>query len=1026
MKKVVKWIAIVVTSVIFLLALAIGIAVWFVFTPEKITPIVRTEAAKFLTCESQIGEVELTFFSTFPSFGLKVNRFALINHILEAPSDTLVKVEQFVGIVDLAAYWNRNELVFSELLLRNGTLNAFTDSLGRTNFDVLKADTTVVATESETSFKFINLEHVGLENIRISYSDRSLGLVTDVRDLNAEFSGNMIADTINTRISVNKGTVSVNYNGEQYLRNASVKAQIPVQLILSKQLLKFDNSDLSVNNLSLSLSGTIGNDTIHNQIITDISYQSKQFAIPELLALIPPSYQSYLKGVVADGLVISDGKITGAYSDSLMPWMDVRVRLQDGTLKTDEFPVPLTAINGEFVFYSDLSNDEKSSFRIDRFAAKTPQSDFQTSGTITHLFSDIHCDLKSEGNFTLTEFKSFLPVEPKMEVSGKASGQVLSQFSMSQLDKMQLDRMKFAGSLHLTNFSAIYDTISMQTDDSFVDFELPNLHPSSKKTQFVSAKIKSKNLQVSTLHHTNARLKNASITFETSDVMDSTRIPDVNCSFRMDSLFAQMDTIGIVANQPVGSFYMMPQKGKNLQAELNVDLSGESLKASFGSRKSSMNRLKFKAHLLDDPVRPQMKIEYTGENLEMAMGSDSARMNKIELKADLVNDQNQKDVFQQWQANGFLKVNQGLISTTMLKYPLEIPSIQMDFDPEVFTIRESKLKIDKSDFSLEGKFSNVLSYFRKDSLLRGNFNFVSSNTDLVQLMLLTSGLGDSTQTTEAALGPYMVPKGIDLLLNVDVAKVDYGQSAATDIRGKMRVKDGLLVLDDFKFTTTAAKMQLTTMYRTPRKNHLFMGLELHMLDVEISELLKIIPNVDSIMPMLRSFSGKGEFHMAAETYLDSMYNPKKSTIRGAASIKGQNLVLMDGETFSEIAKTLRFNKKTHNKVDSLSAEFTVFKREIDVYPFLIVMDKYKGVVAGRHNLDMSFDYHISVVDSPLPIKFGIDITGTLDDMKYRPARCRYPEFYRPVARGELKNSQLELRKMIRDALMQKLAVPQNP
>ncbi len=83
-----------------------------------------------------------------------------------------------------------------------------------------------------------------------------------------------------------------------------------------------------------------------------------------------------------------------------------------------------------------------------------------------------------------------------------------------------------------------------------------------------------------------------------------------------------------------------------------------------------------------------------------------------------------------------------------------------------------------------------------------------------------------------------------------------------------------------------------------------------MMDVEISELLTMIPDIDSIMPMLRSFGGRGEFHIAAETYLDSLYNVKKSTLRGSASIKGNNLVLMDGQTFSEIAKKLRFSKKT--------------------------------------------------------------------------------------------------------------------
>ena len=223
-----------------------------------------------------------------------------------------------------------------------------------------------------------------------------------------------------------------------------------------------------------------------------------------------------------------------------------------------------------------------------------------------------------------------------------------------------------------------------------------------------------------------------------------------------------------------------------------------------------------------------------------------------------------------------------------------------------------------------------------------------------------------------------------------------------------------------KLTTPATRIQLTSMYRTPRKNHLYLGLDYHMFDIEIEELLRMIPDVDSLMPMLRSFRGKGEFHLAVETYLDSVYNVKKSTLRGASSIKGENLVLMDGETFTEIAKKLMFSKKTENKVDSLSAEFTIFRDEIDIYPFLIVMDKYKAVVGGRHNFDMSFDYHISVVDCPLPVKLGIDVKGTMDNLSYNLVPCKYAEFYRPSSRKVVENKQLELRKMIRDALTERL------
>ena len=104
MQKNFKRILILFSSLIFLLMLAIGIAVWFVFTPGKLTPVVRTQAAKYLNCKTEIGDVELTFFSTFPRFGLRVNHFALINPIPNAPSKTLFSADQFVGIVDVAAW----------------------------------------------------------------------------------------------------------------------------------------------------------------------------------------------------------------------------------------------------------------------------------------------------------------------------------------------------------------------------------------------------------------------------------------------------------------------------------------------------------------------------------------------------------------------------------------------------------------------------------------------------------------------------------------------------------------------------------------------------------------------------------------------------------------------------------------------------------------------------------------------------------------------------------------------------------
>ena len=134
------------------------------------------------------------------------------------------------------------------------------------------------------------------------------------------------------------------------------------------------------------------------------------------------------------------------------------------------------------------------------------------------------------------------------------------------------------------------------------------------------------------------------------------------------------------------------------------------------------------------------------------------------------------------------------------------------------------------------------------------------------------------------------------------------------------------------------------------------GMDYHMIDVDIDELLTMIPNLEEMVPMLSSFKGAAEFHLAAETYLNSQYQPKMSTLRGAASLTGKDLVVLDGETFDKISKLLLFSKKTENKIDSINAELTIYKNQIDVYPLCVQMDNYMVALGGRHNTNMTFDY----------------------------------------------------------------------
>ena len=265
--------------------------------------------------------------------------------------------------------------------------------------------------------------------------------------------------------------------------------------------------------------------------------------------------------------------------------------------------------------------------------------------------------------------------------------------------------------------------------------------------------------------------------------------------------------------------------------------------------------------------------------------------------------------------------------------------------------------------------------------------------------------------------PFMVPMGVDVILHTDIRNALAGEMEIRNVGGDLTIKDGVLVLQEMGFTSDAAKMQLTALYKSKRRNHLYAGFDFHLLDIDIAEMIRIIPDLDTIVPMLKEFAGKAEFHFAAETNLKSDYTPKYSTLKGACSIEGADLVVLDSETFNTIKKLLLFKNTTENKIDSLSVQFTVFKNEIDVYPFAVTLDKYSAMLYGRHNLDMSYDYHISVLEPPVLNRLGMEIMGPdFDNMKFKVRKSKHRNIFVPEKRDYKEEKIIELKKIISNSL----------
>jgi hypothetical protein len=267
----------------------------------------------------------------------------------------------------------------------------------------------------------------------------------------------------------------------------------------------------------------------------------------------------------------------------------------------------------------------------------------------------------------------------------------------------------------------------------------------------------------------------------------------------------------------------------------------------------------------------------------------------------------------------------------------------------------------------------------------------------------------------------VVPSNITLDVKVDVNYAKYADVTINKLTGELISRDRCIQLKDFNAKTNLGDINLTALYATRSKKDITFGIDLEFKEIQVGDFIKIIPSIDSLVPMLTSFQGVVNTQIAATASMDETMNIILPSLNAACRISGKNMVLLDGQTFSEIAKTLKFKNREKNLVDNISVELLINNNQIEIFPFIMEIDRYKTAVSGIHKLDMTFNYHISVLQSPLSFRLGINLSGDLDNMskmKYGIGKAKYKDTNLPSYVTIIDATRLNLRTQINNFIQQ--------
>ena len=1032
--KIIGWTLL---GIVLTVVVAATIVCYVVFTPERLTPIARQAADRFITAEHQIGSVDLTFFSTFPRFGLRADGLLIINPKAGAQNDTVVSAPKLVATVDVMEFLNHRNLHVHEAILDEAFVNFYIAPDGTTNLTdvfVTSPDTTEEDTTAfSLPFKELRVDGLRVKARYITFEDAKDTISAALGETGLAASAAKWSDMF---VSLDAKDVCASLKGDRYADSISVRLDAPMAINLDSMHFAFRRAELAVNEFALVLSGSAD---IRDSIALDLGLATKgKWQIKPLMALIPAKFAKSLSDLDVDGEAELEAVIQGFVSETQMPRVQAHLTLEDG--EGSYKPLPYTLRDMELDANADirLTEGELSNVEIHRLAAKTKDSKLAANGRIEDLMGDMLLDLALNLDANLPDFAYFLP--EKMDLSGRAKGTAKARIRLADLTAMRLEKGKISADLDLKDIHYAMDSMVADLPKTHATIQMPNPRPSKPKVNWAHIGLITDRVDFEMATPLKAALKESTIQLEAGNMLS--KDPVLYAAVGLDSerpVEVEMDSMGGTIDAPTLQLYAeYNTKDTTVMPVVQATLKCDALDGFFKDIKAELGISRLEASLSGgrkDKSAPRLQAKLHTSALDARMGDElSAKTGTLALEAAARYKAGEENILLQWNPRLKVDLKSGEMNMPQrLPEPVYIPSIEFSYSNREMTIANSRIELGNSDLNIAGTVRNIGKWFRHEAILEGKLDVVSDHCDANQLMAWFSadkgseedtptaseGERSSSETVQQQSGPtaesdpFLVPTDVDLALTTHIRSVDVFNQNAKDLKGGLYIKDGTLILDEMGFVCRAAKLQLTAMYRSPRRNHLYLGFDYHMIDVDIDELLTMIPNLEQMVPMLSSFKGAARFHLAAETYLNSAYQPKLSTLRGAASLTGKDLVVLDGETFSKISKLLLFNKKTENRIDSIDAEITIYKNEIDVYPLCVQMDNYMVALGGRHNTDMTFDYDINVLS---PIYLGVNVSGNIDDLKIKLAKCKFAQDFKPHWYQKADNQSRELRERIKQSM----------
>ena len=303
-------------------------------------------------------------------------------------------------------------------------------------------------------------------------------------------------------------------------------------------------------------------------------------------------------------------------------------------------------------------------------------------------------------------------------------------------------------------------------------------------------------------------------------------------------------------------------------------------------------------------------------------------------------------------ASGSIDLREIKVESDSLPLPLTIREASLRLSPRRTELRSFTGTIGDSDLRLSGHLENLIGFALRDDDLRGSASLTSNRFDL-----------DEWRSGESELEVIPVPPRIDFAFDAKVSELLFDKLSMKNARGRLRVKDRRVTLENFTFNTLGGEIGVTGFYETtdPAKPTFDVGMRMQ--EIDIPSAVEQLTTVRLLAPVARYAQGNFSTDLKVSGALGKDMMPLYDALTGQGSLQTTRLVIEDFPALDRLAGLTKLEFLDDPTLRALRSRFQIREGRLHVEPFSVPIGPTTMQVSGSNGLDQSLDYLLQL---PVP------------------------------------------------------------